>query len=205
MRAVAARALATLAAPVLLLLTPGVASAAPPADVGDRLTDAVGALAPSTSAVDDALAELAADTGVDLHVVVVEEFAPTGDVDWAEATARRSELGPTDALLAVAIEQETYEYSWWLGDNFPLSYEDMGEIITAEVEPAMNAGRWAAGVTGVTEELRRTLTAAGLEAEMFEAPTWDGELTRIVVGGAAAVLLVGHLLSRRGSPAAPDA
>jgi uncharacterized membrane protein YgcG len=198
----ARRVLVALAASLLVLLAPGVASAAPPLEVADRVTDLAGALGTGGPAVERAVAELEASTGVELYAVLVQTFQDDADQDWAERTARRSGLDETDVLLAVAVKDDgSYEYSWWSGEDFPLDDDEIAAIVTADVEPAMDVGDRARGVTAFADQLRSEMTAAGLDTDMFEPPDWTRTTTAAVLGGGAAVLLVGHLLSRRGSAA----
>ncbi len=201
-RGYAERTLVALAAPLLVLLAPGVASAAPPLMVADRVTDLAGALGPSGPAVERSMAELEATTGIELYTVFVQTFQTDGDQDWVEETARLSELDETDVLLAFAVKDDgSYEYDWWRGDSFPLSDEEIGAIVTADVEPAMDVGDRARALTTLAERLGSEMTAAGLDTDMFEAPEWTTTTTVAIVGGGAAVLLVAHLLSRRSSAA----
>jgi uncharacterized membrane protein YgcG len=196
------RALVLLAVPLLVLLAPGVASATSPLNVGNRITDRVGALTPHLSDVERSLAELDAATGVHLYAVFVPSFGTTAPDRWAAETAQRSGLGSTDLMLTVAVADGSYEYDWWLGGTFPLSDQDVEAVITHDVEPAMNAGDWAPAVTALADHIRTEMTAAGLDVSMFAPPRWTRSTTLVIAGGTLTALLAGHVLSRRRSSAA---
>jgi len=193
--------LVLLVAPLLVLLGAGAATAEPPLTVVDPITDRVGALAAGAPAANQAVEELSAAAGVKFYAVFVSSFDTTADKDWAAETARASRLGGSDMLLAVAVGTETYEYRWWLGGSFPLSEVDVERMLVSEVEPAMNAGDWAGGVTALAGKLRsETSSMAGSDrdAEPSDGLLWTGKTTLAIVGALFAVLLVAHLLSRRG-------
>ena len=196
------RALVLLAVATMTLLAPGVAAATTPLDVGDRITDQVGVLARGTSALDRSLADLEAATGVRLYVVVVDSFETTTSEGWAQETAHRSALGSTDMLVAVAVDETSYVYDWWLGTSFPLGVDEVDAVITDDVETEMDAGNWAEGLTVLADRMQAEMTTAELDVSEFAAPTWTRARILAVVGGALTVLLVGHVLSRRSSSGA---
>ncbi|WP_345771850.1 TPM domain-containing protein [Geodermatophilus sabuli] len=141
--------LAVLAATVLL--GGGPASAEPPFDVPEQVTDRVGALSGDESEVDSALDELQADEGTQLFVVYVSSFDGQEPGVWARATAQASGLGRTDVLFAVAVDDSRYAY--WVDDAFPLSDSEIDELLARDVEPALRDGDWAGAVTAFAQGL----------------------------------------------------
>jgi uncharacterized membrane protein YgcG len=200
-----ARSLVVLAG-LAVLLGPGVATAAPPAKVTEPVTDLVGVLEPATAAVERSVADLESSTGIALSVVLVRTFQTDAGQDWAEQTALRSGLGQTDVLLAIAVRDDgAYDYTWWHGESFPVPEDEVERMLTAAVEPALTAGFWASGVASLSEGLEAEMVDAGLDTSEFVATPWSRNTTIAILGGGVAVLLVGHLLSRRRGPAASTA
>ncbi|WP_299034289.1 TPM domain-containing protein [uncultured Pseudokineococcus sp.] len=99
-------ALALALAP-LLLLAPA-ASAVEPLRLDDQVTDQVGALTGEEAQVEAALADLRAETGVQLFVVFVDSFDGLGGQQWAQQTGTLSQLGDGDGVLAVAVGDRAY-------------------------------------------------------------------------------------------------
>ena len=106
---------------MLLVLGGGQASAEPPVQISDHLTDDAAVLGDGAAAVREALESQAANSDVTLHAVFVSSFDTQGDADWLEQTAQRSALEASDVLLAVAVGPATYDYGWWMDDSSPLS------------------------------------------------------------------------------------
>lgn len=192
------RPVIVLGALALVLSGAGTASAEPPSEVTDRITDRVGALETGASEAEQAAADLAADGDLGLHAVFVSSFDGTDAGEWAQETARMSDLGGDDLLLAVAVGETTYEYGYWVDGAFPLSEVDLERAMDLEVEPRLTAGDHSGAVVGLAAQLQE-LVATEEEAARGETP-WSAGTILAIVGGVAAVLLVAHLLSRRRSP-----
>ena len=99
------------------------------------------------------LEQLRADTGVDMWVAFVPEFTSPADAqDWANDTASKNGLGPTQYLLAVATDTRQYYLS---GDSSgPLTDSQLGTIEQQQIQPALAKLDWlgavdaaAAGIT----------------------------------------------------------
>jgi uncharacterized membrane protein YgcG len=207
-----------LAALVPVLLVGGPASAADPMAVTSPLTDpAILFDGDDRSAAQEAVDQLSTEHGIRLHAVFVQSFDSVPAETWAEQTAELSQLGESDILLAVAVGNQTYEYTWWVDENFPLTETDVEAALSAEVEPQLQARTWAGAVTALSGQLRSlasqaeaTVAAATVEAAAEEATAaeeaeaaapWSPTTILLIVGGIAAVLLVAHLLSSRRMPA----
>lgn len=89
--------------------------------------DAAALSASDAAAAQSRLELLRADTGLDLWVAFVPEFSdPIDAMEWANDTATRNGLGPTQYLLAVAVDTRQFYLS---GDTSgPLSDEQLGNI-----------------------------------------------------------------------------
>ncbi|RFA14116.1 hypothetical protein B7R22_10925 [Subtercola boreus] len=123
---------------------PASASATEPVDLGgNRVIDSAGVLsATDVTAITDAAEKLYADSGIDLFVAYVSTFEnPTSAEDWANQTASANNLGPTDYVLAVAVDGRAYYLS---GDSSgPVSGSQLSTIESSQVEPQLKNGNWA--------------------------------------------------------------
>jgi hypothetical protein len=167
----------------VLVLGAGSAAADPPMRLDDRVTDRAGVLAPADVAqIQDAIERLRAENGVDLFVVFVESFDGADGQEWADETARLSQLGTEDALLAVAVADRAYGVS--LADGFPVDQSRVDEIRTEGVEPRLSAEAWAGAAIAMADGLRSS-GGGGFG------------LGLAVLGGAAVVGAGAYVLHRR--------
>jgi hypothetical protein len=118
------------------------AAAEEPVDLGTtHVVDSAGVLGGGDAEIESAVAELYDSSGVDLYVVYVDTFAnPTDAADWTNTTAEQNNLGPTDYLLAVAVNDRAYYLS---GDSAgPVSEEELADIENTLVEPELRDSDW---------------------------------------------------------------
>lgn len=178
------RMVSALAAALATVLAVGIPTAAvavaPPSlgaswviDRADALTDA------EEREVEDRLARLSDDTGLDLWVVYVDAFAsPTDPADWANETANRNGLGPRQYVLAVGIDD--VGTSFYLSgdvDDGELSADQLSSIEQDRIDPRLAAGDDAGAAIAAAD---------GLQAEQASArsgPAASG-------GGFGPVLLI---------------
>lgn len=178
------------------LATAGPAWAEPPLEVTEQVTDRAAALDDGGVAARQAAESLAAETDIGLYTVFVPSFdAMEADV-WAAEAAELSALEESDVLLAVAVSEDAYEYSWWIDDSSSLSEVDVEAVMTDEVEPRLETGDRSGAVVALAEQLR---PLAG-SAEAAQTPGQSPTTIVLVVGAIAVTLLGAHLLSRRRSP-----
>jgi TPM domain len=124
-----------------------------PVDLGQsHVVDQAGVLGNSTGTIDNAIAKLSKDHGIDLFVVYVDNFTnPTSAESWANDTATKNNLGPRDYLLAVATEGRAYFLS---GDSSgPVSQSQLAAIESNNIEPALKAGDWSGAAVGAAHGL----------------------------------------------------
>lgn len=133
--------------------------AEPPLRVDDPVTDRVGALAGDTGQVRGALDRLREANGTQLFVVYVSGFDGMGGQQWSDETARRSQLGDRDVLLAVAVGDRAYGYS--VAGESPLSDSEVADLAVQEVEPRLAAGDWAGAAVAMADGLRTGGGAGG--------------------------------------------
>lgn len=204
-----ARWAAMLALMLALVCVPATAAfATPPVDLGSGyVLDDAGVLSSADAdAAEERLTQLRAETGVDLWVVFVDTFTdPDTSEAWANETARRNGLGPTQYLLAVATDARQFYIS---GDSEgPVTFDQLGAIEQQDVQPALASGDWLgaidAAATGITEATGGGSGGAGGSA----GGSGGGVLTVILaiaaVGAAIAVIVVFVRRRRSGARGGP--
>ncbi|HEU4897339.1 MAG TPA: TPM domain-containing protein [Actinomycetota bacterium] len=130
-----------------------------PFRVDDQVTDRVGALADEVARVREALDRLRDANGTQLFVVYVSSFDGMDGQQWSDETARLSQLGDRDVLLAVAVDDRAYGYS--VPGDFPLSDSELADLAVQEVEPRLAAGDWAGAAVAMADGLRTGGGAGG--------------------------------------------
>ncbi len=178
-----------------LLLVPAPAWADAPMRLPTPVTDEAGALGSRVAEVNSALARLQSDTDIQLFVVYVESFDGTPAQEWTDQTARLSDLGAQDALLAVATGDRAYAYSF--PDDSRFSDAELTNVAADDIEPALSRGDWAGAVIAATEGYS---DAAGGSSGAGSPALVLILLAAIVVGGLIWVLL---RRSRRAARPAP--
>ncbi|MGD9529614.1 TPM domain-containing protein [Pseudonocardia sp.] len=192
---------------LLLLAWPGIALADPPQRLDSDIVDRAGALTgDDTAQIRKALDALRAETGMQLFVVFVGSFDGATGQEWADDSARLSQLGPRDVLFAVAVEDRAYGLS--VDTDLPVDQRSLDDLMSRDVEPRLAVGDWAGAVVALAEGLARGGAASG-GAGGSSATPW-------IVGGAIALAGGAYVLRRRrraragaeaaghGPPQAPD-
>ena len=124
------------------LLAP-MASAQPPAQLPNYVTDDAGALSDSgRAAVKSAVDKLYADRHVRLWVVYVDDFSGQSPQSWARSTRSMNELGEYDALLAVATAGRAYEFLVPSAVR-SISSTQVDTLRRDKIEPALHNGDWS--------------------------------------------------------------
>lgn len=125
-----------------------VALAEPPRHLAERLTDAADALTPTQeSEVTAALAQLAAERQIDLHIVFVDSFDQRPGPQWAIDTFSASGLGQGDAVFAVAVQDRVYGYH----EDTSVETDWASAIATQHAEPHLRDDEWAAAALAVAD------------------------------------------------------
>jgi hypothetical protein len=154
----ARRALLALTAVAAVLLPPAPALADPPSRLATQITDRADALTSGRTSVDQALSRLQADTGIQLFVVFVDSFDGTPAQEWTDETARLSDLGDRDALLAVATGDRAYAYSFPADPR--ISDSELTDVAENDIEPALSQEDWSGAVVGAATGLTTAATAS---------------------------------------------
>ncbi|GAA2157226.1 MULTISPECIES: TPM domain-containing protein [Glycomyces] len=158
---------------------------APPELDSGAVTDQVGAIADRGAEVDAAIDELRSEAAIGLYVAYVDSFSGYDPQDWANQTAMRSDLGTNDILLAVATGDR--RFSWSVESAFPLSDEQLNEVATTAIEPALADDDWAGAAIAAADGYREQATG--------ESSGGAGWVILLVV--LAAIALVVFLVWRR--------
>lgn len=154
-------------------------------DASDVLTNA------QESRLDARLTQLQDDTGLGLWVVYVDDFTdPSSAEDWANATAERNNLGPSQYLLAIATEGRAYYLS--ADSTGPISGDAVTRIEEERVLPALSDEDWAGAGTAAADGLEQARSGGG-------GVIW---VVVIVVVALAALVVWAVVRRRRGSGAA---
>ncbi|MDQ3717284.1 MAG: TPM domain-containing protein, partial [Actinomycetota bacterium] len=119
----------------------GVAEASPPLRAADQITDQADALGGEEAQVREALDQLRADEGTQLFVVFVSSFDGLDGQSWADQSAQQSQLGSRDVLFAVAVDDRAYGLS--VDQDYPLSDEELSDLLVNDVEPQLSEQDWA--------------------------------------------------------------
>lgn len=125
----------------------------PPSLGSTRVLDESGVLSASEEReVDAEIRSTLSGTGADLWVVYVPEFTnPTDPEEWANQTAERNGLGPTQYLLAISTDGRTFYLSGY--SQGPASEDQLGAIEQQRVAPALDTTDWAGAATAAAAGL----------------------------------------------------
>ncbi|ORV69411.1 TPM domain-containing protein, partial [Mycolicibacter hiberniae] len=175
----------------VLLVSPG-AAAQPPMRLPSSITDNAGALSqPERARVQSAIDTLYADRHIRLWVVYVDVFSGQTADNWGRSTARLSELGSNDAVLAVAIADRSYAFL--VSEGIPeISSGEVDALRRNQIEPALRRGDWSGAATAAATGL----DAAAAPAEVSWAPILIA-LGALALAGLMVALVVRRLRSRR--------
>lgn len=162
-------------------------------DSGD-VTDQVGAIGDRGAEVDAAIDELRSEAAIGLYVAYVDSFSGYDPQDWANQTAMRSDLGTNDILLAVATGDR--RFSWSVESAFPLSDEQLNEVATTAIEPALADDDWAGAAIAAADGYREQATGESGGAGWI--------ILLVVVAAIALIVFLVWRRRRRAKPGAPS-
>jgi hypothetical protein len=153
--------------------------ASPPITLTAQVTDDAEVLSETERQdVDAALDRLADESDLRMFVVYIESFDGTEPVDWANASANQSGLGPDDLLLAVATVD--HEFGLSADTNVPLTPAQLRSIDNA-VASAVEDERWAPAATDAADAVRRAGTG-GADPLLVAGVAVAGVLVLAVLG-----------------------
>ncbi|HZB22079.1 MAG TPA: TPM domain-containing protein, partial [Blastococcus sp.] len=145
------RLFVVLGASALFALTGGPALAEEPFRLDEQVVDEAGVLGDEAQ-VDAALDELQTEDGVQLFVVTVDTFGDLTPGEWLQETGQLSDLGGSDALLAIAVDDRNYTFA--LPADADVTPSEADELAGQAVEPEFGEGNWEAGVVAFADIVR---------------------------------------------------
>lgn len=163
---------------------------APPAFAGAYVLDGTskGVLGSQVDELEDEVRAFAAEHGVQLFVVYVDEFdSPEDPVAWGSATAQKNFLGDDGVLLSVAVEDRLFDLNAAKDLISDAQYDKLTEDY---VRPALKKSDWA-GVVG------DTLT--GIDKTVLNPSSNGTGVAIAVIGGVVVVggVAAGVAVSRK--------
>jgi uncharacterized membrane protein YgcG len=166
-----------------LLLAPS-ADAQPPFRLPGYVTDNDGLLSNSgRAAVTSAVNRLYADRHIRLWVVYVDNFSGLTALNWAERTMNISELGDTDAVLAVSSAERGYAFLV-PSTIRTISESQVDHLRRNQIEPALRNGDWAGAAVAAANGLNRP-------------PDYTGRIVLLAILAAIVVAVVLLLIVTR--------
>ena len=183
------------------------ASAEPPVTIppGEYVVDDSGVLGGEAAEVTDAITEVQSDTGYTLYVVYVDSFTdPSNATAWARDVVTAKNMGPTEALLAVATEQRNLQVA--VLDDSRIDFDRQQAVGEAALETLRASGDpsaedWAQAAVDAAETLGSG-QSAGSSTNSSSGSSMVPLLVlfaAVVLGGVAAFMFV-----RRGRSGKPQ-
>ncbi|WP_159500300.1 TPM domain-containing protein [Microbacterium sp. 18062] len=180
-------ALTLLAALAFVLIGAGPALAAAPVTLGSGYVydDAAVLGSAEVDAAEARLERLTDETGLDLWVVYVDRFSdPAAAEDWANTTAEQNGLGPSQYLLAVAVDSRQFYLS---GDSAgPLSEDQLATIEQQSILPALRDDDWAGAIDAAADGI--TVAVGGTVSSDDDGSVSPADGSGIDVGVIIAVI-----------------
>ncbi|KAA9158676.1 TPM domain-containing protein [Microbacterium lushaniae] len=212
MRARWALALTTaLAAAIGLAIAPA-AHATPPVTLeSGYVLDEAGVLSGAeVRAADERLDELFDETGLDLWVVFVDEFTdPDSPEDWANTAAVVNGLGPTQYLLAVAVDGRQYYISGDL-EIGPITGDQLSAIEQQRVRPALGDEDWSGAIDAAADGFEDAAAGGtggvpGADASDGGGMNWSLILVVLLLVAVFAIALIWLAVRRKRAATGPNA
>ena len=166
----------------LLLASP--ASAQPPFRLPGYVTDNAGLLSDSgRAAVTSAVDKLYADRHIRLWVVYVDNFSGLTAENWAKRTYNSSDLGDSDAVLAVSSTGRAYAF---LVPTTVRSIKpsEVDDLRRTQIEPALRNGDWSGAAVAAANGLNRP-------------PDYSGRILMLIILGVIVIAVVLLLIFMR--------
>lgn len=161
-------------------IMPAALAAAPyDLDSGVRVSDTSSALG-DTSALEQAIQELASDQHINLFVVTIDAFEnPSSSSQWVENFASLNNLGTNDVVLVIATEDR--QAYFLAGSTSVLSAKQQEKIYQDYIYPELAQSDYSAAAQAAV---------TGIEAQL-NSGTSAGSASGAVAVGASALLGVG--------------
>ena len=149
----------SLLAALLVCLTawgPPIAAAEPPSNLRQQLTDSAGVLGGDSRDVESRLAELRSTDQIQLWVTFVDTLDGIPVEEWSRQTRELSDLGASDALLVVAVQDGRYWFEFDDPERSPADDQRTAQqIADRDIEPRLADDDRAGAVSGAADGLER--------------------------------------------------
>ena len=160
------------------------ASAADPLEIDKQITDQAGVLAERQPEVLLALDRFFDRTGDRLYVVYVPSFGESTPAEWAAATARKSDLGPTAVFLVFATQTRAFGHA---AADPKYTDDGLDAVDRDQIRPALRNDDYA----------KATIDAAEAYGDLAEAQPLPWAWIVSAIGVALVALLIFVRRSRR--------
>lgn len=206
MRHFLCRLVAALAALVVVAFSALTAAASHVPQLQGPVTDLTGALEEDRGRIEQVIAEVDREAGVQLWVLFVPTTGELSPADYSADVAAENGLGVDDALLLVALEDRTDQI--WLSDGLDeISDAELDQIIGEVLEPRLAAGDYGDAVIATARALGQAAAGVPVPGGDGGEPVASGGLSLGTILAIGAVLvgvwiLFGWFRSRRAAGAA---
>lgn len=159
---------------LLVAAGPAPAIAADTPKVSGPITDEAGVLdGAGRQRAEAAIQTLLDATGVQLFAVFVDTTGGRTISDFVDQVRTANSFGRSDALLAVALTDRTYQL--YLDEGLGLDSTQVDGIATRDIEPSLRSGDYAQAVVGAADGVRSALAGASVPS--------TGPVATLVPGG----------------------
>jgi uncharacterized membrane protein YgcG len=154
---------------IVLFASPGIAQELP--QLAEQITDEAGLLVGREDEVQEALS--ATRDQVQLFVLTIDTTGASPVTDFADEVAASSSLGGDDALLIIAIDDQSY--ALWASDDLEtVSDAELATISRDVVEPQLADGAFAEAVIDAASALADAAQSEVAEPSDASEPDGDG-------------------------------
>lgn len=180
------------------------AAAEPPSNLRQQLTDSAGVLGGDSRDVESRLAELRSTDQIQLWVTFVDTLDGIPVEEWSRQTRELSDLGASDALLVVAVQDGRYWFEFDDPEGSPADDQRTAQqIADRDIEPRLADDDWAGAVIGAADGLERQ--GSGSEISPFAIIAGIAVIAVIVVLVVVLVLVTRRRRVARTARQAEDA
>lgn len=111
---------------------------------------------------------LSDETGIDLYVVLVDEFtSPASSQEWADEVAVANGLGVDQYLLAIAVDSRQ---SYISADPYGELTDAQLETVITDIRPSLRSGDYVGAIDAAADSIDSALASAG---EIYAPPLID--------------------------------
>ncbi len=153
------------------------ARAQEPPFLDEQITDLTGELDAGRDTVEDALASLQLEHGIQLWVLFTFTTDDLSATEYSDAVAEENSFGGNDSLLVVALDDRSY--ATWVGPALEegLTDAEIDTLLADVLEPRLADGDFAGAVAAFADGLGEASTVAEPTPQPTATPTSGGGST----------------------------